>query len=111
MLFSFSNAEATAQKLIDASLTFRAEYPLDVDAIQYLKKQAISLFAQSYQNAQSVAEIAAGVLQTGIWKNIGATFGAVCAPNPPQGEEWPLSFQIPHALYIEVNFWISLPLE
>ena len=111
MLFSFSNAEATAQKLIDASLTFRAEHPLDADAIHFLKEQTVSLFAQSYQNAQGVAEVGVGVLQTGICKNIGATFAVVCPPSPPQGEEWPLSFQIPHALYIEVNVWISLPLE
>jgi hypothetical protein len=111
MLFSFLNAEATAQKLIDASLTFRAEYPLEADALHYLKQEAVSRFAQSYKNAQSVAEIAAGTLQMDIWKNTGATFAAVCAPNPPQGEEWPLDFQIPHALYIDVNFWVSLPLE
>lgn len=111
MLFSFLNAEATAHTLIDASMTFRAEYPLEADAIQYLKQQAVALFTKSHRNAQYVAEVAAGVLQMDVWKNTGVTFTAVTAPNPPQGEEWPLDFQIPHALYIDVNFWVSLPLE
>lgn len=110
MLFSFSNSKAIAEKLTNAQINFQAGKPLN-DAIHYLENRAVSIFAQSYQNVQSVAEITTGALHIGTWKNIGVTFAAVCPPNPPQGEEWPLNFKIPHALYIDVTFWIAPPFE
>jgi len=94
--------------LIDQSSNFPHK-TLD-DATAYLENRAVELFSQHYSKVKSIAETNDGDMQTPVWRNVGVTFCAVGEPNPVRGKDIPLDFTIPEARYIEVNFWVSLPL-
>lgn len=111
MLFKFLNVDEMARALIQASADFAEKYPTLTDAIQYLKEQSVMLYEQHYAEAGDPRDVADGVLHVPIWKNVGATYCAVPGPNHPHGDEWPLKFSTPGAVYIEVNLWASLPLS
>lgn len=111
MLFVFLNVETTARSLIEESPVFTDKYPQVSDGITFLKQQAVKLFDEFYADANDATDVADGVLHVPVWKNVGVTFAAIAKPNPPKGEEWPVSFQTPRAEYVEVNYWASLPLK
>ncbi|WPP02522.1 hypothetical protein SFA35_26125 (plasmid) [Pseudomonas sp. HR96] len=111
MLFKFLNIEETAQALVESSATFSAKYKSLGDAIQYLKQQSVALYEREYAEVEHAEYVADGVLHVPIWRDVGATYCALCAPNPPRGEEWPIKFVTPGAVYVEINFWASLPLS
>jgi hypothetical protein len=110
MLFQFLNVEETARALVESSTTFSAEYKSHEDAVRYLKQRSVTLYEREYAEATDAADVADGVLQVPIWKNVGATYCALGAPNPARGEEWPIKFSTLGAVYVEINFWVSLPL-
>lgn len=111
MLFEFLNVEGTADKLLESSKTFAAEYPTQAEAIRYLKERAVVLYGRAYADVKTAEDVADGVLQVPIWKGVGVTFCALRAPNPPRGEDWPVNYTTPGAVYVEVNFWMSLPIN
>jgi hypothetical protein len=111
MLFQFLNVEETARALLESSATFSAEYKNLEDAIRYLKQQSVTLYEREYAEVTDAGDVADGVLQVPIWKNVGTTYCALRAPNPPRGEDWPIKFSTPGAVYVEINFWASLPLN
>lgn len=111
MLFQFLNVDKTAQFLIQTSTTFAEKHPTHAEAVQYLEQQSVALYEKNYAEAEDPNDVADGVLHVPIWRNVGATYCAVPAPNPPRGEEWPIKFSTPGAVYVEVNFWASLPLN
>ncbi|WP_421556763.1 hypothetical protein [Pseudomonas kitaguniensis] len=108
MLFEFLNIDATARALIATSPTFINKYAEHDDAVAFLKKQAVALYQKFYAAAEAAEDVADGVLQVPVWKDVGVTFCAVQEPNRPRGEDFAVSFETPGALYIEVNFWTSL---
>lgn len=111
MLFKFLNVEETARALVKSSATFSVQYKSLEDAVQYLKQQSVTLYEREYAEAEDASDVADGVLQVPIWKDVGATYCALGAPNPPRGEEWPIKFSTPGAVYVEVVFWSALPIN
>lgn len=107
MLFEFLNIDATAKTLIETSSTFSSKYPQQ-QAIAYLEQQAVDLFKKYHAGATQARDVDNSKLCNPVWKDVGATFTAVGSPNPPRGKDSPVSFAIPDAIYIEVNFWTSL---
>lgn len=108
MLFEFLNIDATAKALIETSSTFSKKYPQQQQAVAFLEQQAVDLFKKYHAGAKQARDVDNGLLCNPAWKDVGATFTAVGSPNPPRGNNFPVSFAIPDAVYIEVNFWTSL---
>jgi hypothetical protein len=102
MLFEFLNTEATAKALIETSSTFSSKYSQQ-QAIAFLEQQAVDLFKKYHAGATQAGDVDNSKLCNPVWKDVGATFTAVGSPNPPRGNDFPVSFDIPGAIYIELR--------
>lgn len=111
MKFHFINIDETADYLNKNAAQFRSSYPSVEEGVAFIKQQAVSIFSQSCQDAKCAQDVNDGILQVPVWRNVGATFAALGGPNHSRGDDFAIAQDLPDTSHIEVNLWISLPLE
>ena len=106
MKFNFYNVDQTATFLIKNESTFEKSYPLQANAVQFLKNAAVKKFETHCGPMQSTMNIADGVLQN-VWRGAGVTFQSVSNTNAPTDNvTLTVKTSLPDSSIIEVCFWV-----
>lgn len=111
MKFHFLNITEATEYLHQNAANFRSRYPTLEEGVAFIKQQAVSLFIRHCAGAKTAQDVNDGVLHVPVWRNMGATFHAVGKPNTEIGDDYEIPQELPEVIRVEVNLWISLPLE